>query len=160
MVLMQEYAARVFRWTERMNRSEPDFGEFEFEREEYLSNDEVPETLIEILRHFAVDFVPETAAACHAINKWLQENPPVESGEEAQRFLAMCHFEVDGAQISSLSLLFRFYLLECLQRIYEDADESEQNAILNLLKSCDMHSLLDMKLTLAVLMQNNLKVWG
>ena len=66
---MQEYAVRVFRWTERMNRPEPDFGEFEFEREEYLSNDEVPETLIEVLKHFAMDFVPETAAACHEINK-------------------------------------------------------------------------------------------
>ena len=160
LALMQEYAVRVFRWTERMNRPEPDFGEFEFEKEEYLSNDEVPETLIEILRHFAVDFVPETNAACHAINKWLQENPSVESGQEAQRFLTMCHFEVDGVQISSVAQPFRFYLLARLQRIYEDADESEQNSILNLLKSCDMDSLLDMKLTRAVLMQNNLEVWG
>jgi glutathione S-transferase len=160
LALMQEYAVRVFRWTERMNRPEPDFGEFEFEKEEYLSNDEVPETLIEILRHFAVDFVPETNAACHAINKWLQENPSVESGQEAQRFLTMCHFEVDGVQIKSIAQPFRFYLLERLQRIYEDADESEQNSILNLLKSCDMDSLLDMKLTRAVLMQNNLEVWG
>ena len=111
-------------------------------------------------RHFAVDFVPETNAACHAINKWLQENPSVESGQEAQRFLTMCHFEVDGVQISSVAQPFRFYLLARLQRIYEDADESEQNSILNLLKSCDMDSLLDMKLTRAVLMQNNLEVWG
>ena len=28
LALMQEYAVRVFRWTERMNRPEPDFGEF------------------------------------------------------------------------------------------------------------------------------------
>ena len=79
-----------------MNRSEPDFGEFEFEREQYVSNDEVPETLIDVLKHFAMDFVPGTAAACHAINKWLQENPSLESGEEAQPFMTMRHFEVDG----------------------------------------------------------------
>ena len=81
LALMQEYAVRVFRWTERMNRREPDFGEFEFEKKEYLSNDEVPETLIEVPKHFALNFVPETKAAFHAINKWLQENPSVESGQ-------------------------------------------------------------------------------
>ena len=130
-----------------MNRPEPDFGEFEFEREEYLSNDEVPETLIEVLKHLAMDFVPEMAAACHEINKWQQKNPSVESGEEAQRFLAMCHFEVDGVQISSVAEPFRFYLLECLQRTYEEADESEQGTILNAFKPCNMYSLLDMTLT-------------
>ena len=69
MVLVQEDTALVFRRTERMNRPEPDFGEFEFEREEYLSNEEIREILIEVLKHFAMDFVPETAAACHEINK-------------------------------------------------------------------------------------------
>jgi len=72
----------------------------------------------------------------------------------------MCRFEADGVQISSVAQPFRFYLLERLQRIYEDADELEQISILKLLKSCDMHSLLDMKLTRAVLMKNNLEVWG
>ena len=93
-----------------------------------------------------LDFVPETNAACHAINKWLRESFS-RIGAEAQRFLTMCHFEVDGVQINGVAQPFRFYLLARLQRIHEDADESEQNAILNLLKSCDMNSLLDMKLT-------------
>ena len=81
-------------------------------------------------------------------------------GEEAQRFLTMCHFEVDGVQISSVAQPFRFYLLERLQRIYEEADESEQGTTLNLFKSCNMHSLLYMKLTRAVLIQNNPEFWG
>ena len=160
LALMQEHAVRVFRWTERMNRPEPDFGEFDIEKEEYLSDDEVPETLIEILKHFAVDFVPETSAACHAINKWLEENPSIESGKEAERFLTMCRFEVAGVQINSIAQPFRFFLLERLQRIYIDADESEQASISELLKSCDMHSLLEMKLIRTVEMQNNLEVWS
>ena len=81
-------------------------------------------------------------------------------GEEAQRFLTMCHFEVDGLQISSVAQPFRFYLLERLQRIYEEADESEQGTILNLFKPCNMHSLVDMTLTRAVLIQNNPEFWG
>ena len=160
LALMQEHAVRVFRWTERMNRPEPDFGEFDIEKDEYLSDDKVPDTLIEVLKHFAVDFVPETAAACHATNKWLEENPAIESGKEAQRFLTMCSFEVAGVQIDSIAQPFRFFLLERLQRIYKDADESEQESISDLLKSCDMDSLLEMKLTRTVEMQNNLEVWS
>ena len=46
------------------------------------------------------------------------------------------------------------------KHFHENADESERNSILNLLKSCDMDSLVDMKLIRAVSMQNNLEVWG
>ena len=44
------------------------------------------------------------------------------------------------------------------KHFHENADESERNSILNLLKSCDMDSLVDMKLIRAVSMQNNLEV--
>ena len=37
-------------------------GEFVCESEAFLEGDEIPETLVEILRHFAIDFVPETEA--------------------------------------------------------------------------------------------------
>jgi hypothetical protein len=37
-------------------------------------DDEVPETIIELLRHFAIDFVPETTASRLGINTWLKES--------------------------------------------------------------------------------------
>ena len=58
--LMQINAPRLFRWVERMNRLEPDIGEFENRSTTYLDNDEIPETLIDILKHFAIDFIPES----------------------------------------------------------------------------------------------------
>ena len=48
--LMQTHAVRLFRWVERMNRPEPDVGEFKKlvalknEELDYLPNDEVPQT--------------------------------------------------------------------------------------------------------------------
>ena len=47
--LMQTHAVRLFRWVERMNRPEPDVGEFKKlvalknEELDYLPNDEVPQ---------------------------------------------------------------------------------------------------------------------
>ena len=54
--LMQINAPRLFRWVERMNRLEPDIGEFENRSTTYLDNDEIPETLIDILKQFCNRF--------------------------------------------------------------------------------------------------------
>ena len=51
-----------------------DVGEFANKEYAYLGNDEVPDTLIAALKHFAIDFVPESRAACILVNRWLDEN--------------------------------------------------------------------------------------
>ena len=89
LALMQTHAVRLFRWVERMNRPEPDMGEFAGRDEAYLEGDEVPDTLIEVLKHFAIDYVPETRAACQAINDWLRENPDLATGTVAERGIGL-----------------------------------------------------------------------
>ena len=42
--LMQAKAIRLFRWVERMNRPEPDVGEFDNQEDQYLPDDQIPET--------------------------------------------------------------------------------------------------------------------
>ncbi len=159
LALMQKNAVRAFRWVERMNRPEPDFGEFDLEEAGFLDGDEIPETLVDVLRQFAIDFVPETQAACEAINKWLMDNPDIESGTEAERFLAGCHFEVEGIKISATAQPFRFFLLARVQDIYEALDGVEREEVAALLRRCDMDMLLQMKLTRALEFSNNLEVW-
>ena len=83
--LLQAKAIHVFRWVERMNRPEPDRGEYVAEGEEqfgddFLPNDEIPETLVAVLKQMAVDFVPETLAAADHINAWLDERPDLAAG--------------------------------------------------------------------------------
>ncbi len=67
--LMYEHGIHVLRWVERMNRHDPDFSAAHAVDEEYLVDDEIPTTLIEVLQHLAIDFVPETEAACAQINE-------------------------------------------------------------------------------------------
>ena len=55
--LMQQRAPRVFRWVERMNRPDPDVGEFPAENLEFIGDDLILETLVAVLKHVAEDFV-------------------------------------------------------------------------------------------------------
>ena len=86
--LMQQRAVSVYRWVERMNRYNQDVPEFFNAGTDFVENDEVPESLIVVLRVLAEDFVPETLAAADLINAWLTENK-LETGTPAVGWLAL-----------------------------------------------------------------------
>ena len=157
--LMQKHAVRMFRWTERMNRPEPDVGEFEDRTEAYLSGDAVPETLIAALKHFATDLVPETKAACATINGWLAENKDLASGTEVERGIAMCAFDVNGIEVEAIAQPFRFYVLKRMQDAYEAMSKDDQSKVDALLDACDMSELLGLRLNREIGRANNLEVW-
>ncbi len=157
--LMQLHAVRLFRWVERMNRPEPDVGEFSNRSTDYLDQDEVPETLLAVLKHFAIDFVPETRAACDCINQWLEDNPDVPSLTEVERSVGMGNFEVQGIPLSTMAQPFRFYVLKRVQDEYEALDEQGREAVLAMLNACDMAELLGLKLSRGIGRHNNLEVW-
>jgi glutathione S-transferase len=159
LALMQKHAVRAFRWVERMNRPEPDFGEFDIEEAVFLDGDEVPDSLVDVLRQFAIDFVPETRAACDAINSWLMDNPGIESETQAERFLTMCSFDVEGVEISTIAQPFRFFLLARVQNIYETLNEVQREEVFALLRRCNMDVLLQTKLSRDLKFSNNLEVW-
>jgi hypothetical protein len=157
--LMQSKAVRLCRWVERMNRVEPDVGEFENQSEEFLPNDEIPPTLIEVLKHMALDFVPETKAACIFINKWLDEQGNLESGTIAERGVGTTEFETEGVKISTLAQPYRFYLLARMQSEYDGYSEEDKFEIDALLQACDMKDVLECRLSRDIGRHENREVW-
>ena len=157
--LMQTHAVRLFRWVERMNRPEPDVGEFANKDATYLERDEVPDTLIAALQHFAVDFVPESRAACDCINKWIDANADVPPLTEVPRGVGTCEFEVQGVRISAMAQPFRFYVMKRVQDEYEALRDEDKADVAALLTACDMLEVLDLKLSRAIGRDNNLEVW-
>ena len=143
--LMQINAPRLFRWVERMNRLEPDIGEFENRSTTYLDNDEIPETLIDILKHFAIDFIPESLAAYECVSSWLQENKDLPSGTEVSREVGKCKFQVNGVIIDAVAQPFRFYLLKRLQNQFDSLSAKDQEEVRQLLKECHMDEVLNMR---------------
>jgi len=157
--LMQAQAIRLFRWVERMNRPEPDVGEFENQDEDYLLNDEVPETLIDVLKQIAIDFVPETQAAATCINEWINAQENLPAGTEVPRGVGMGSFKVRDVEINALAQPFRFYLLKRVQDEFASLNDQDQKDVAEMLSRCDMYTVLDTKLTREIGRKDNLEVW-
>ncbi len=158
-LLMQTRAVRVFRWVERMNRPEPDTGEFDDCRDAYVPDDEIPATLIAVLKHLAIDYVPETRAACMAINEWLAAQDDLPPGTTAARGVADATFDLQGIPVTAIAQPFRFHVLRRIQDEFEALAGPERSAVHALLDACDMTDVLHLKLTRGIGRANNLEVW-
>ncbi|MDG2048229.1 MAG: glutathione S-transferase family protein [Halioglobus sp.] len=160
--LMQQRAARVYRWVERMNRADQDAPEYFNAGSDFLAGDEVPETLVDVLRVLAEDFVPETLAAAEFINAWLEKEQP-EAGTPAVGRLAQslgnAEFTLRDRTISALVQPYRFYLLQNVQDIYTALTPEDQASVDQLLENCSMINILTAKLDRRIGRANNLEVW-
>ena len=160
--LMQQRAISVHRWVERMNRYDQDVPEFFDADADFVENDEVPVSLIAVLRVLAEDFVPETLAAADAINGWLDENNP-EAGAPAVGRLAQAPgtatFDLRGETIEALAQPHRFYLLQRVQDDYRALSEPDKVKIDDLLQAAGMKAILEAKLNRYIVRADNLEVW-
>jgi len=159
LALMQAKGIRLYRWVERMNRPELDIGEFEDQSGDYLLNDEIPETLIALLRQIAVDFVPETVAAAACINNWIAHQASLLPGTEVVRGVGQARFELRGTTVTALAQPYRFYLLQRVQDLFESLTGAEQHNVRSLFDACDMSDVLTTKLSRRIGRANNLEVW-
>ena len=159
LAVMQQRAIRLFRWVERMNRTDADIGEFTSAEECYLADDQIPDTLKDVLKHIAIDFVPETRAAADCINAWLAEQTDLAPHTQVMRGVGNCEFEIRGTQISALAQPYRFYLLKRVQDEFAGLDAAAQEDVQSLLSACNMCELLNIKIDREIGRNNNLEVW-
>jgi len=157
--LMQTKATRLYRWVERMNRPEPDIGEFSCKDEDYLANDEIPESLLELLKQIAIDFMPETRAAAEVINDWLDQNEAMQANTVAERQVGIAGFKVEGTAISAIAQPYRFYLLSRVQSFYDSLGSDDKESVFSLLQACNMSDLLELRLSRKIGRHDNREVW-
>ena len=142
-----------------MNRPDLDVGEFEVQDGEYLADDQVPDSLIDLLKHLAIDFVPETRAASMCINEWIDQQADLAPGTEVERGVGLGTFAVRGVTINALAQPYRFYLLKRVQDEYASLDDQDRKDVDSMLTACDMSALLDITLSREIGRENNLEVW-
>jgi glutathione S-transferase len=162
--LMQAKAVNLFRWVERMNRPEPDSGEFRqgdpfTAPDTFPGNDEIPETLGPVLRQLAVDFVPETLAAAEKINDWLLGQDDLPSGTPLERGVGMASFEVEGSKVTALAQPYRFYLLSRVHAHFDALSPAEQKRVESMLEQFDLLPILSTRLNRSIGRQDNHEVW-
>ena len=165
LALMQANAIHVFRWVERMNRPEPDIGEYALAESDASSvqsgqeaDDQLLGTMIALLQHIARDLVPETLAAANLINEWLDEQQP-RAMTPIQRGVGMCHFEIDQLGVKALAQPYRFYLLARLQSDYSALSTADQARVMAMANQCHLAPLLAAKLTREIGRVDNREVW-
>jgi len=78
--LMQQRAPRVFRWVEHMNTPEIQSPEFWDVPVAYLPDDEVPQTVVQLLQTFCADYAPIYSASAALYDQWLADHPDAEKG--------------------------------------------------------------------------------
>lgn len=161
--LMQQRATRVYRWVERMNRADQDAPEYFDAGSGFLPDDEVPETLLAVLKVIAEDFLPETRAAAKLINAWLAENQPDSGAPAVQRLggaIGNSEFSLRGQTISALAQPYRFYLLQRVQDSYAGLAVAEKERVDEMLSACGMSDVLSIKLDRRIERSDNLEVWA
>jgi hypothetical protein len=155
---MKQTAIRVHRWVERMNRADQDAGEFFDIGDGYLEKDEIPETLVDVLKILSEDLIPETKAAATAINQWLAKNKPA-AGEPADRFIDKAIFKVRGEEFQAVAQPYRFYMLQKVQALFAALDADEQADVAAYFEACGIRELLDIRLDRQVGLADNLDIW-
>jgi glutathione S-transferase len=156
--LMKREATRVYRWVERMNRPDQDAPEYFDVGDDYLANDEIPQTLVDVFKVLSEDFVPETQAHAQHINQWLSDNNP-EPGATAERFLDKASFELRGQSMESVCQPYRFALLQRVQSFYDSLDADQRSEIDDVFARCGMSELLSTRLNRALDWKDNLDIW-
>ena len=115
--------------------------------------------IIDLLKHIAIDFVPETQAAADCINQWIANQPELPAGTTAQRVLGNATFQLRGTTINAWAQPYRFFLLQRMQDEFAELDQTSQQAVHALLTACDMAEVLESKLSRRIGRSDNLEVW-
>ena len=160
--LMQQRAPAVYRWVERMNRPNQDAAEYFGMRTDFLDDDVIPKTLLITLKILSEDFIPETRASVHFLNKWLSTHKP-KSGEPACSDQAslpgMTEFSVRNTLFQAAVVPYRHLLLQAIQQTFDKHEAPEREKIKTVLECCGMSDILDFRLDRRMGRRDNLEVW-
>ncbi len=161
--LMKKLAPRVYRWVKRMNRESQDAPEYFDCDNDFLQKNEIPETLIAVLRVLSQDFVPETVASAKFLNLWLSEQNPVTGSPAVFQLgtspLGNVEFQVRDHTINAAIVPYRHFQLQRIHQIFDEVETKTQIRIKQILKSCDMADILNVRLNRSIGRKDNLEVW-
>jgi glutathione S-transferase len=166
-------APRVGRWVERMTTHEAYLHEYD-SSEGFIADHALPDTLLEMMRFVAVEFVPELVAHVDLANQWLADRPDIEPGtnglaDPAARGITggsgllgqgSATFAWRGQRLTTGVMPYRFWLLQRLQDDLAAAPPPDQAQVRRVFQATDLEALLDLRTLRRVERVNHLEVWG
>jgi glutathione S-transferase len=164
--LLQVSAPNVFRWVERMNMAETFVDEaFAAADGKLLASAALPKSLLHLMQFIADDYLPEITAHVERANSWLELHPEIESGsptnnKSMKSGLGLAPFVWRGAEIATVVIPYRFYLLQRLQDAYVRQSAEDRDAIRATFAATSLESMLTLRTSRRMERRNNQEVWG
>jgi glutathione S-transferase len=152
--LMKRRAPALHRWVERMNVADAGLAEFPDREENFLPGDEVPETLLPVLRLMAQDTMPELLSIVAAVDEFLAHQPHLEAGSpfpastQAMGTLAPLGQHRVTLRGVEIELAVRHYSIWMLQRVldaYQALGAAERERAEAILAATGLAPLLDVR---------------
>jgi len=173
-MIIKQRAPRVGRWVERMTTCEPYLHEYDGHDGSLIDDDNVPETLVALMRFVAEEYLPEISAHVHVANEWLADNPQIEAGTnglenpgarglKGGRGLTgrgAATFEWRGQQLTTGVMPYRFWLMQRLHDDLASASSDEQSRVRDVFAAGELEPLLDLRTLRRVERTGHLEVWG
>lgn len=122
--LMRKKAPAVCEWVGRMNSSKADLTEGQ-----WLADDEIPETLLPVLRRMASEHLPVLQDTDRLLSDWRLEHP---DASEVQRIIGSHEFTVEGVTSERAVLPYCLWMFQRPVDFYHSLDDpSSVDTILN-----------------------------
>lgn len=148
--LMRKKAPAVCDWVRRMNSDDTYLTSGEF-----LADDQIPETLISVLRRMANEQLPVLQDTDTLLNQWRSENPDV---EEVPRMIGMHKFSVEGVEAQRAVVPYSLWMFQRPVAFYQSL--SEVSEVDQLLNQVGFGDALKSKLQNPLIRQNNKLVFA
>ena len=173
-MIIKQRAPRVGRWVERMTTCEPYLHEYDGHNGSLIDDNNVPETLVALMRFVAEEYLPEISAHVRVANEWLADNPQIEAGTnglenpgarglKGGRGLTgrgAATFEWRGQQLTTGVMPYRFWLMQRLHDDLASASSDEQSRVRDVFAAGELEPLLDLRTLRRVERTGHLEVWG
>ena len=162
---MKQRAARVWRWTERMNAPDQDAGEYLGASAPWLNAAAPSATLQALLQFIADDYLPEITAHVQFANDWLAKRPELPAGSNgmpkpSDRHIGLARMQWRGHAVDFMVMPYRLYLLQRVQDAAAALTPAQTATLHALLQPSGLDAVLALRCRRRVLRQQHLEVWG
>ncbi len=163
--MMKRKGPSVFRWTERMMANDPDTPEFPNCAFALPEADEVPATLVPVLRLMAQDYLPELKMAVAYTDAWLAQQGDIASGtpvggKPKVRNIGQGRFHLRGVELETLIWPYSLYILQRVTDAYEKLDPQQQTVIHDYFATAGLQDLLTLRATRRVERRDHIEIWA
>ncbi len=130
--IMKRLAPNVVRWIDLMNTPAPNSGHF-------LPDDEIPETLLPILKRIFLDCIPAMVDTIRATGEWIEVNS---EADELPRSIGEHSFQIGGVQGKRMIRPFNQWMFQRPLAYYQSLQGADRNRADELLRSVGGYELM------------------